>query len=116
MNNVRCPVCKEKYRFDGLPPERCPACRVKDEEAYRRLRDLVKDHQGINIADASEQTGVPIPKILRYMRKGLLDGINDPKRRPRCAYCGVLIKEGRYCTPCNRKYVEPQVAEILKDI
>jgi hypothetical protein len=68
---VRCPRCKEFYSFtDGLPPAYCPKCTEKKEAQTQQIRDLIREHKGINAIQLERMTGIPISFIMNVMKEG----------------------------------------------
>ena len=68
---VRCPRCKEFYELDeGLPQDFCPTCTNQREAQIQHLRDLIRDHKGINAMELNRRTGIPISFIMNVMREG----------------------------------------------
>lgn len=115
MNTVRCPLCKKMYEFSGLPSKYCPECYLIEEEQYQRVRSLVKDHPGISIIDASEQTGVAHAKIMRYLREERLEALPSSTVFLRCMACGKVINTGSYCADCKRRYGDSMPKERMPD-
>lgn len=111
MNMVRCPVCKKKYQFNGLPPQYCPECYLKEEEQYQRVRALVKERPGISILEASEITGVPHTKILRYLREERLETMPGSTQFLHCVICGKVVNTGYKCQECKRRYGDSAPSE-----
>jgi hypothetical protein len=67
------------YRFDGMPPEACPACRARKDAQYQEARMVVKENPGITALEVHERTGVPLPNIARYIELGYFEIVGQKK-------------------------------------
>ncbi|WP_427338124.1 TIGR03826 family flagellar region protein [Caloranaerobacter sp. DY30410] len=100
MNIRNCSKCGKIYVYDGIN-KLCPKCRKEEEEEFRKVKEYIYDHPDANIQIVSEETGVPVKKILRYLREGRLE-LKDEHNNLilACERCGKPIKTGRFCDKC----------------
>jgi hypothetical protein len=63
------------YEFTGLPTKICPRCQAAEDEKYEKVRAYVRDHKGVSITEAAQETGVSAEQILRYLDEGKLEVI-----------------------------------------
>lgn len=108
MNIRNCSKCGKIYAYDGTS-KLCPKCRKEEEEEFKRVKEYIYDHPEANIQLVSEETGVPVKKILRYLREGRLQ-LKDEHNNLilACERCGKPIKTGRFCDMC--------VAELQREL
>jgi len=93
----------------------CPECEKAEEVAFQKLKDYLNDNPGQSMALASQETGVPLKRILRYLREGRLEltpgfAADNPLR---CERCGMSIKVGTLCDECLKQY--NQAVQGLKE-
>ena len=102
MAYINCPKCGK------LIPERndgellCKTCEEKEASPYQRVREYVYNHQGANILEVSEATGVSKGLILQYLKEDRISLMDDKSLLPRCEDCGRVIDRGRICTDCMK--------------
>lgn len=103
MNIRNCSKCGKIYAYDGTS-KLCPKCRKEEEEEFKRVKEYIYDHPEANIQLVSEETGVPVKKILRYLREGRLE-LKDEHNNLilACERCGKPIKTGRFCDMCVKE-------------
>ncbi|KPU26438.1 MerR family transcriptional regulator [Caloranaerobacter sp. TR13] len=100
MNIKNCSKCGKIFAYDGIN-KLCPKCRKEEEEEFSRVKEYIYNNPGANIQLVSEETGVPVKKILRYLREGRLE-LKDEYNNLilACERCGKPIKTGRFCDKC----------------
>ncbi|KGG79975.1 TIGR03826 family flagellar region protein [Caloranaerobacter azorensis] len=99
MDIRNCSRCGRIYAYDGIN-KLCPKCRKEEEEEFKRVKEYIYDHPDANIQMVSEETGVPVKKILRYLREGKLELKTENNLLLACERCGKPIKTGRFCDKC----------------
>ena len=60
-------LCK-KIRMESI----CWSYSIVEEEEFKLVKNYIKIHYGANINEVSKNTGVPVNKILKYVREGKL--------------------------------------------
>ncbi len=106
MEYSNCPRCGKL--FVRLNKPICPECEKEEEKAFDNLRDYLDKNPDQPMAVVSDNTGVPMRRILQYIRDGRLEmtmGIAD-ENPLKCVRCGTPILIGTYCTPCQIKYTQ----------
>ena len=98
-----CPVCGRLFRYAGR--NLCPACIAEEEKEYEKVRSYVRDHEGANITEVSEATGVSVEKIIRFLREGKLvaKGALAAEGVIACERCGAPIGGGQFCERCREE-------------
>lgn len=99
MDIRNCRRCGKVYRYDGY--RICPKCRQEEEEEFRKVREYIYDNPNSDIQTISEETGVPVKKILNFLKEGRLE-VRDENTNLllACERCGKPIKSGRFCDRC----------------
>lgn len=99
MDIRNCSKCGKIYAYNGL--KYCPNCLREEEENYQRVKEYVYDNKDATIHETSEATGVPVRKIIDYLRQGRLElkGENSNMLLD-CERCGRPISTGRFCVKC----------------
>lgn len=96
------------HKCGKLIPERdngevlCKTCEALEDSPYRRVREYVYNHQGANILEVSEATGVSKGLILQYLKEGRIHLMDDKSLLSRCETCGRVIDRGRICLECMK--------------
>lgn len=71
MHSIRCSKCKHLFQTTGKLPEVCPDCMAKRKAMLDHVRELVKANPGISPQAVSQQTGVPVLNVIKYITEGL---------------------------------------------
>ena len=53
----------------------CPTCAPSEEELFRQVRDYLYSNPRSNAKQINEAIGVPVPKILEYVRDGRIESL-----------------------------------------
>jgi len=100
MDVRNCKKCGKVFAYNGY--NTCPQCKKQDEEEFMVVKEYVYDNPGADIQLVSQETGVEVKKILRYLRDGKLE-IREGNGNLilDCERCGAAIKTGRFCERCT---------------
>ena len=96
-----CKRCGKMYGYTGKPI--CPNCFIKEEEDFETARAYVKENPGAGMKDVSDETGVPIKLLTKFVREGRIDLADGSKFMAACTDCGKTISTGRLCNECMAK-------------
>jgi flagellar operon protein (TIGR03826 family) len=100
MEIKNCRRCGKIFQYNGN--RICPACIHKEDEDFMLVKEYLKTHPGSTTIELSENTGVDVKTIIRFIRSGLLDSdeyeLADGELE--CENCGQPIKTGRFCESC----------------
>jgi methionyl-tRNA synthetase len=104
MADVRnCLWCGKIFNYVSGPVI-CPACRKKDEEDFKKIKQYLYDYPRASISQISSNLEISVKRIKEYLRQGRLEIINnDNNIYLECQICGKPIKSGKYCEDCERK-------------
>ena len=96
-----CPYCGRVFvrTFHNI----CQHCINEIEEQYQLVRDYLREHRTATITELSEETGVPVKQITKFIREGRLSLKDNPNMSYPCESCGILIREGNLCGSCRQK-------------
>lgn len=99
MELRNCPVCGKVFLYTTR--NLCPECAAKEEEDFKKVRDYLYEVPAATMDEISEKTGVPVKKILDFMKEGrLILKKNNINILLKCERCGEPILTGRYCDKC----------------
>jgi flagellar operon protein (TIGR03826 family) len=100
MDIRNCRRCGKVFQYTGN--NICISCIQKEDEDFKTVKEYLKAHSGSTSIDLSENTGVDIKTIDRFIRAGLLDSeeYELAEGELECENCGRPIKSGRFCEPC----------------
>jgi flagellar operon protein (TIGR03826 family) len=98
MTATNCPRCGRVFTKIKSPV--CPACVKEDDKVFEVVREYVKENPDQSINEVSEQTEVPVKRIIQYIRDGRLEVSSGISADVGCAQCGKPIVSGRYCSKC----------------
>ena len=96
-----CARCKKLFQYVGGPPI-CQACKEKEEETFKIIKEYIYEHKEANMVQISNDTGVSTKLIEKFIRDGRLILTEDSPIFLRCEKCGAEIKTGRFCAACSR--------------
>lgn len=103
LNVKICQRCGKLFKIDNYNFELCPNCIKIDNEDFEKVRTYLYDHNTATSVEISENVGIPIAQIERYLKNGRLE---IPENSPifiKCEKCGSDIRSGRLCSACSLK-------------
>jgi len=97
-----CKKCGRIFNYIG-GIQYCPACRDKDEEDYKRVKEYLYDYPKASVSQVSMDLDISVEQIKRYLREGRLEIVDDNGNLfLECEACGKAIRSGRFCAECER--------------
>lgn len=69
MRLIRCIKCKKMYNHISLDYKFCPECTKKDVDTFMHVRYYVKKNPGISVKRVSEDLGIDVKTINRYLKE-----------------------------------------------
>lgn len=119
MEIRNCVRCKRVFQYMGGPPI-CKACKEKEEELFKVVKEYIYEHKEANMVEVSNETGVSTKIIEKFIRDGRLMISQDSPIFLKCEKCGAEIKTGRFCDACSRSLsneirISTRSAEITKE-
>jgi len=97
-----CRRCGKLFSYLGGPPI-CAACREKDEEDFKRVKEYLYQNPGATMSDVSLALDISVERIKTYLKQGRLEIVGDEANIVlECENCGKSIKTGRFCDECQR--------------
>jgi flagellar operon protein (TIGR03826 family) len=87
--------------FNKVARDICPICIREEEQQFLEVRNYLKENRYASTYEVSEETGVPIDVIIRFIREGRLTVVNTPNLTYPCERCDQLISKGRFCPKCT---------------
>lgn len=100
-NVVKCKKCGKWFKEYMHNSELCPSCMSLDASDFDKVRLYLYEHDIATAIELSENTGVSVEQIERYLRHGRLE---IPENSPifiKCERCGADIRSGRFCSDCS---------------
>jgi len=113
MDIRNCKTCGKIYNYDGF--KICLNCRRLEDENFKKVKEYIYDHPGANIQVVSEETDVPVNKILGYLREGRLELASGSALILECERCGVGINTGRFCNSCTKELERELKGSITRE-
>lgn len=104
MPDVRnCKRCGRVYNYIGGAPL-CPACREKDEEDFKIVKEYLYKNPGASVSEVSDVLDIAVEKIKRFLKEGRLEIVGeDGNMFLECENCGKAIRTGRFCNECEKE-------------
>ena len=101
MDLANCPRCGKLFarHFRDI----CQNCQRELESEYEVCIEYLRKNKGATITVLSEETGVSIRQITRFIREGRISLFNAPNLSYPCEVCGVLIRDGSMCDNCRSR-------------
>jgi|FaiFalDrversion2_1042247.scaffolds.fasta_scaffold00719_4 uncharacterized protein with von Willebrand factor type A (vWA) domain len=100
MPAVNCPRCGRLVAF--LLGGRCPACVEEEHAQLQQLRAYLNEHGPLPAEEIAQKTGIPLDRILRWLREGRL---MMAEAAVRCRRCGRRIALGVLCPGCRAEFL-----------
>ncbi len=101
MPEIRnCPRCGKIFTYITRPI--CPRCVEEEENEFKVVKEYIYDNPGASIPQVSEETGVALDKIMRFLREERLEIKSENNNLIlECERCGRAISSGRFCENCK---------------
>jgi len=113
LNVGYCPRCGKL--FSRSYHEVCANCVKEIEEQYTLCRDYLKENKYATLSQLSEETGVPMKQILKFIREGRLATTDAPNITYPCESCGTPIREHYLCPNCRDRLAK-KISRVQQDI
>ncbi|MDQ6422509.1 flagellar protein [Paenibacillus sp. LHD-117] len=104
MNLDNCPRCGKLFAKNFR--DVCPVCIRDIDKEYQLCADYLREFKGAMIGELSDQTGVSIKQITKFVREGRISMTNAPNLAYPCESCGMLIRENHICDNCRARLVK----------
>ena len=73
------------------------------EAKFQEVKAYVREHQGADIKEVSEECEVETNQIRQWIREERLQFSDDSPIRIPCESCGAMIQSGRFCDKCKNE-------------
>lgn len=93
---VNCPLCGRLATV--LVRGQCAQCLREEHAQLRRVQEFIREHGSANAEEIASQTGVPVERVLRWLREGRLVVAGEAVR---CRRCGRPVRLGVLCAVCR---------------
>ena len=114
MNIKNCPKCRKIFS-PMVGQVICSDCIKEEEEEFEKVKGYLRENRGTGINIVSDETGVSIEKILKYLREGRLEITDEMVDFLKCEKCGISIKSGQYCRNCLEKVSKDLSSVLIKN-
>ncbi|KEO84061.1 TIGR03826 family flagellar region protein [Tumebacillus flagellatus] len=101
MALANCKRCGRLY--NRMFSEICGECSKEDDELFFLVRDYLQEHRRASMYEVSEGTGVEVSTIIRFIREGRVQTLDNPNLNYPCDNCGTPIQIDRFCKSCKDK-------------
>lgn len=98
MDIRNCSNCGRVYVYNSFNV--CPRCRKHEEKDFQKVKKYIDENQDANTSEVSEETEVPVRKIIDFLKEGRLEIKNEDNAILSCEKCGKSIRTGRFCDKC----------------
>ncbi len=95
--------CKKCGRLHNGTGKICSECLKKEEEKFNLVKSYLKEYPDSSLIKVSDETGVTVAEIERFLREGRLQVTTGMSDFLKCMKCGSPITTGRYCPECEKK-------------
>lgn len=101
MAEIRnCPRCGKIFTYMGRPI--CRKCLETEENEFKVVKEYIYDNPGATISEVSQETGVTVERIMRFLREERLEIKSENSNLLlECERCGRAIRSGRFCENCK---------------
>lgn len=95
-----CARCGRLFGYTGRPI--CSYCIEEEEDEFKKVKDYLYDYPGSTVFEVSDETGVEVEKIMRFLREERLQiSSENPNMLLECESCHRPISTGRFCQNCK---------------
>lgn len=101
MTLDNCPRCGKLFAKNFR--DVCPVCIREIDKEYELCANYLREYKGAIITELSDQTGVSIKQITKFIREGRISLVNAPNLSYPCESCGILIREHHLCDNCRAR-------------
>ncbi len=100
MNIRNCRVCGRIFNYISGAPV-CPSCRETQEAKFQEVKEYIREHRGVGIAEVAEACDVEPAQIRQWLKEDRLEVTEDSAVFLNCELCGAPIRSGKYCERCK---------------
>lgn len=104
MSLENCPRCGKVYAKNFR--DVCPVCIREIDKEYERCAEYLREFRGAMITELSDQTGVSIRQITKFIREGRISLMDAPNMTYPCESCGTMIRDNNLCDPCRKRLLK----------
>ena len=90
MNVRNCKKCGRIFNY-VLGPVICPRCKEGMEAKFQEVKSYIREHQGADIKEVSEECEVETNQIRQWIREERLQFSDDSPIRIPCESCGTIL-------------------------
>ncbi|MGI2296594.1 TIGR03826 family flagellar region protein [Paenibacillus sp. GXUN7292] len=101
MSLENCPRCGKLFAKNFR--DVCPVCIREIDKEYERCAEYLREFRGAMITELSDQTGVSIRQITKFIREGRISLMDAPNMTYPCESCGTMIRDNNLCDPCRKR-------------
>ncbi|WP_424766649.1 TIGR03826 family flagellar region protein [Paenibacillus sp. sgz302251] len=113
MNLDNCPRCGKLFAKNFR--DVCPSCMREIDKEYELCANYLREFKGAIITELSDETGVSIKQITKFIREGRISMVNAPNLSYPCESCGTLIRENHLCDNCRNR-LEKDRKQMIQDL
>ena len=107
-----CPKCGGKYTFQGAGRYVCESCGYEFYDDFGKVKAFVDKNGPSPSIIISEETGVSLTKINKFLRQGRMEIPDGSGGYIPCERCGEPIRYGRFCPTCA-SYLTKNMSVVL---
>ncbi|MFD2117000.1 TIGR03826 family flagellar region protein [Paenibacillus yanchengensis] len=104
MTLDNCPRCGKLFAKNFR--DVCPHCIREIDQEYERCAEYLRKNKGAFIVELSEETGVTIKQISKFVREGRISIADAPNMTYPCDSCGTMIRNSHLCDACRTRLVK----------
>ena len=98
MEMANCRRCRKLFAKIDSPI--CDDCKKEEEKLFEEVKKYLRDFPNSTLSQISEATGMPLKKLVAYLREGRLEVASGELV---CRQCGAEIASGNFCNRCAAK-------------
>lgn len=109
----RCESCGGLLKDAGLGIYVCSQCGDETLSPFGKVKKYIQENGPDNAYNISQETGVPVSKIDKFLREGRIEIPDGSDCYISCEICGIDIRYGRYCPACATKLKKELSSALL---
>lgn len=100
MDVRNCRRCRKIFNYIGGQPL-CPQCKEELEKKFQEVKDYVREHKDVRVAQVAEECDVEESQIQQWVKEERLVFSSGIDVGVVCETCGTPIGTGRFCAKCK---------------
>jgi len=116
LRKIRCPRCRQMYKFSGAIAHVsfCPECLINDKELACLVKDYVSKNRNCSASEVAIEFNIPLARVRSFLKADFIGIKGENHGFLLCEECEKPINWGKHCHPCHHKFELAVKAQQVK--